>query len=489
MRTSTTIIRFQSLKDLKAPPIPIMSLLALHSAFLQKNLVLFIFIIHQIQLFAIILRTSFMALETTSSNFQWISERINKFFFLKDQASFDDSSTYIISTMTLITVYFLLVLLILAYMILVTYKKARLFVIPLRIWHLITLLHPYAGFFLIHVMLIQATVNIFDDPTPLSDNQGLIVFIKIYWIFLIICNFILSAFIRQFLSINLHTHDPLCIKARVINLFDLIYQTLMPILLIAPDPTKKLGDALIAINLICLLARDWTLYYYLPYYKFPALNIANIAQGIFTSTSFITIFGKLIIQGRDLQHPVGFILMICSLSNTFFVRIYLSRLANVYRKILIYPQKLTNPFHLIHYLQAYKFFSRNASINFNTSKTNQTFLYYIGSLKQTSIGYLIPNTHDKIWSFDTRKIFDKEIFKISIELLYNMIKKNPNMELLQATLADYYVQHKQAYIQASRFLLGTLKYSFSLQNTFYLVMIIILEKIKTIGSHSQQSLT
>ena len=484
-KSNTSRVHF--LQELNAPLISRLALLSYDTSIFHKFLLYIIFLVGQIQLFAITLYIALLSLNQQDSSFTWTLKQVEYLFFLKDIANFYTYNLLSYGMLIFFLVY-LLAMLALASYLLLAIKIVKLPIrIALKVWTMLRFMHPIILFYPIHIFCLQVLKNLSQGEHLFVTGSNRDMVVKVCSCFVIVINFVVTILIEFFLSINFSTNNVLGTKSRIINIFDLCFKASLPPLFIFIRHSKSSSIVFLIICLLCWSIRAGVIFYFLPYYKISLLKIATGAQAIAISLLSAAIIALIVIANRSTQLAVGLFLLLWALLGAFFLKLDANVLSNILFKIVSAPKNVTNIYHLIHYLKIVKHYADDAVIKMNEGKAPRGLMNYITLIKDSEMGHLILLEGGLVWSKEVKEKVSRGFQELFLQYLKQLASQNPDFMLLQGMLAYKYIKYNSISILANNIADRNIENSmFIHRNYFYFIKLLVLEKLKASQSLENQ---
>jgi len=376
----------QKINHQLAKEVPLLDKLSLYYTELKaqsRKIGLACWFISYLQQLAIIMKTAYYDLGSQETGISIIFHTFFKIFTISDLLDYESSDIF--SVCIFIAVFIYVLLLIVQTFIIFTCIKRAIEVpnIVTQFWKGISHIHPYIVFFPIHNISLQIISNYAENnllsDSPTATRTALLIFA----IIVLVCNFVITWLPVVLLETVIGSKDILSSKTRWTNLYTVSHKTLIPVLLSLSQSDKNHSSIFlypIIFSLCLLLLAEGSFYYFLPYYKIKILKLTGMTNITLIVYAVLTFFSHFVFndyKGKGFLFVNGCWLVL----SPFLAKISKDQIESILNSILSRPDKLRNPYYLIHYWYIYKHFASLPKQPFKRS-FNEAYLRSEGSALQ-----------------------------------------------------------------------------------------------------------
>jgi hypothetical protein len=228
------------------------------------------------------------------------------------------------------------------------------------------------------------------------------------------------------------TQDILSSKINTQKAFDFLKKLVIPLLWLVSDDYQWLQVLLFVGMMLNSFITDYSLFYYLPYYRITILNIATFLRAIQTPLSVSFIFTK-ILESTGFKTGIFFCIVLYFLLMPLFIKAYFSLLRNKIITIFFGDVKSLNRNDLIHKDTIYHHIRRTRH-EFNEKEKRLNMSLYLFKTLQSKVS--IDLTDSKLL---------RGLAKKNLEAGSRLYEKSMRIKLV---LANHYVKHEESYLFA-----------------------------------------
>jgi len=463
--------------DIQIPTYIKISLWQANPSVFYKALAPLVHVLSQLQIILILFKSVTMSYQEDHSSLPWIINNICNAIFPENHIEFNVSSSATSMILGIVLIYAVLYTAIVIYTFLQSFKGRTVHSISKEIWNIMAITHPLVLFYPIHTICLK----VFDGLVQQGEyfifankqqSRGLfealsfiIMAANIIWSFLLVTVF----------EPNIKTKNPLSAKTNALNFVDLAFKFLMPILWTCISSSQS---PFIVIGLLFCLFKNIVFFFYLPFYKISTLKLATLSQSLVTAFAIAALFSRIIGHAREYSEYT-FLLLLWIIFTIIMVNLETNHLKKLLLKIFLHPLGIKNPYHVLHYREISRYFTKFSSSGLAANKIDDQYFHHIATLQQQpSLAKLLTNS-EQLCTTTFQKEIKTYFDSFYLDLLNISIKENPRIKLLKAVLARTCAKQGSLFVLANNILEEHIKPALTFKNSFYLVKLTILKKLHT----------
>ena len=397
---------------------------------------------------------------------------VEKHLFSGDLFDYTDHPRMTLGMLVLVLVYLISATSLMGYIFYALKQQITVQSFVLKTWKGFVDLHALVVFFPLHINTVQVIWNLPKDHLYMSESLAGSVKI-LAWVVLIY-NLIQTLTLKIFCYSNLKTQNPLSAKINSVDVVELLVKSFLPFFIYHEDKlASKAGKVIlmIVIALYCLY-RDSMLLGIFPYYKLKTLKTAGITHALITSMVLAGIFARLfceIYDGDWKQYRVMVLLWV--IFGPGFIKIYKSYVENKLLRIMQNPEKIKKGYHLVHYWEIYKFYSKYGFSEVSGVRFHEKYFDFLSITGGVNL------------KGDNREVINmkkKMYYENNIGLLKEFIKRYPGDSwLVELVLGKVYTKQESSCALAAHIVTNQTNKNFFEKVSLIMIKLRILNKLRS----------
>ena len=324
-------------------------------------------------------------------------------------------------------------------------------------------LHPFMIFYPIHEVFIHHLYQNYQNPA--NNEHKFWIANRTLTLLVLIMNFMLSLVSLLIFQLRVRTKNPFSSKIYFINMQDLLFKLLIPLLWLLQTSFEEMSIVIIAMSILFSVSRDYTFFLTLPFYKVSTLKFAVRVYVALTLFAACIAISRVITSARKMD---GLLLAISlwTLTVILFTRIYTNYLQKILIRIFCHLSDVTNPYFVTHFWDIYYYVSmaRVKPTEF-TRIFEENYFYYNSVYKHFWSQGINPSSTSTCTDSEVKTQF----LRAYISVLEALVKKNPKSWLLKSILAIMYIKYKKLFFKADRQIKEALEISYTFLDRWSLV--------------------